>query len=205
MDWSTKLLKKIFPSIIVKTDSQKIHLTFDDGPHPFSTPIILDILNKYEINATFFLLGKQVYEYPILAKQIKINGHQIGNHSYSHTNLFLKRNNFVYNELHRTEELLISTINEKTNLFRPPYGCVNWNTLNLINSLGMKCIFWSNDSKDYKDSSSEIIKRIMGNVEQGSILLLHDNDLTANKIREYLPALIEILLEQGFKFDIISL
>jgi peptidoglycan-N-acetylglucosamine deacetylase len=201
MDWNSVVLKRIFPSVIVRTNSQKLHLTFDDGPHPVSTPIVLDILKKYNLYATFFLLGKNVFDYPDLAKQIKLNGHQIGNHSYSHNNLLFESSNSVSDEIQQAEDIIISTVNERTRYFRPPYGYFDWTTLRVLEENKMKCVLWSDDSKDYKMKPHNIYNRVLNGATQGSIILFHDNDNTSNIIYDYLPATIEALITKGYSFD----
>ena len=88
-----QILKKLFPSILFNK-SENVHLTFDDGPHPVATPIILQELANRNIRATFFLLGQNVQKFPDLARQIQAQGHQIGNHSFSHTNLLFQKKDF---------------------------------------------------------------------------------------------------------------
>ena len=106
MRWHIQVLKKCFPSILFETKDESIHLTFDDGPHPIATPIILQELKKRNIRATFFLLGQNAQKFPDLVRQIHTEGHQIGNHSFTHANPIFKNKAFLHDEIQRTREIL---------------------------------------------------------------------------------------------------
>jgi peptidoglycan-N-acetylglucosamine deacetylase len=196
-----QLLRKIFPSILFST-AENIHLTIDDGPHPVATPFFLKELKKRNIRATFFLLGCHVQKFPDIVRMIHADGHQIGNHSYSHSNLLLKNKQFVKNEILQTRELLESIIGSHSIYFRPPFGYFSMSTLNVLRKLNLTCTLWSVDSKDYTSKSpAAISKRIIHSAENGSIILLHDNDLASEKAQSYLPSVLDSLLRKGFKFN----
>jgi peptidoglycan-N-acetylglucosamine deacetylase len=202
MNLSNLLGQKLFPSIIFATTDKGIHLTFDDGPHPVATPNTLDILRKYGIHATFFLLGQNVQRFPDLTRQISFEGHQIGNHSFSHDSLLFKRQKDVRLEIFRTEAILETTIGKHSKGFRPPYGHFNLSTLNTIREFGLKCVLWNADSKDYKaDPIEKIEARIMPNLSSGSILLFHNNERTERSLPLHLPILLDLMLEKGFIFN----
>jgi peptidoglycan/xylan/chitin deacetylase (PgdA/CDA1 family) len=195
-----QILKIFFPSIIFNT-AENIHLTFDDGPHPIATPIILQELANRNIRATFFLLGQNVQKFPELVRQILAQGHQIGNHSFTHTNLLFKNKTFVRNEILRTKEILEANIGTHSQYFRPPYGYFNWTTLDVLRELGLTCVLWNVDSKDYKlNSQFNISHRVIQKTKNGTILLLHDNYETSQRINTYLPVILDTLLTKEFIF-----
>jgi peptidoglycan/xylan/chitin deacetylase (PgdA/CDA1 family) len=199
MSWDIQILKRLFPSILFNIVDESIHLTFDDGPHPVVTPFILKKLKELNIRATFFLLGQNVQKFPDLVQQIHNDGHQIGNHTFTHTNLFFKNKTFLRNEILRTKEVLELTIGTHSHFFRPPYGYFDWNTLRVLRELDLTCVLWSIDSKDYKlNSIADISNRVMQNTVNGSILLFHDNEKTSQRIQTYLPVLLDALLSKGF-------
>jgi peptidoglycan-N-acetylglucosamine deacetylase len=201
MKWDIQILKKLFPSILFNTVDENMHLTFDDGPHPITTPFILQELKGRNIQATFFILGQNAEKFPDLVQQIHAEGHQIGNHSFTHTNLFFKNKLFLQDEIKRTRELLKKTIGMHSHYFRPPYGYFNLTTLNVLRKLGLTCVLWDVDSKDYMlNSVADISHRVIPNATNGSILLFHDNNLTSQKIQTYLPVLLDTLLGKGFIF-----
>ena len=201
MRWHIQVLKKCFPSILFETKDESIHLTFDDGPHPIATPIILQELKKRNIRATFFLLGQNAQKFPDLVRQIHTEGHQIGNHSFTHANPIFKNKAFLHDEIQRTREILEKIIGSHSQYFRPPYGYFNWTILNVLHKMELTCALWTVDSKDYRlNSVADILHRVMPNTTNGSILLFHDNDEISQRVKIYLPNLLDTLIDKGFNF-----
>jgi peptidoglycan-N-acetylglucosamine deacetylase len=201
MRWNIQILKKFFPTVLFNTADESIHLTFDDGPHPITTPLILQELKERDIRATFFLLGQNAQKYPDLVHQIHTEGHQIGNHSYTHTNLIFKNKAFLRDEIQRTTDILEKIIGKHSHYFRPPYGYFDWTTLDVLRKLKLTCTLWDVDSKDYRRNSvADISDRVIPNTTNGSILLFHDNNRISTRVQIYLPALIDTLLNKGFNF-----
>jgi peptidoglycan/xylan/chitin deacetylase (PgdA/CDA1 family) len=151
MRWDIQTLeKKFFPSVFFNTPDESIHLTFDDGPHPIATPLVLQELKKFNIRATFFLLGQNAQKYPDLVQQIYNEGHQIGNHSFTHANLFFKNKAFLRDEILLTTKTIETITGAHLSCFRPPFGYFNWTTLKVLRELGLTCVLWNVDSKDYE-------------------------------------------------------
>jgi peptidoglycan-N-acetylglucosamine deacetylase len=204
MRWDIQILKKFFPSVLFNTEEENIHLTFDDGPHPVTTPLILKELKGRNIKATFFLLGQNAQKFPGLVHEIHADGHQIGNHSFTHHSLFFKGGEFVRDEIQQTEEILEKLIGTRSQYFRPPFGYFNWTTLHVLRKLGLKCTLWDIDSKDYQlNTFTAISRRVIPATVNGSILLFHDNLKTSTKIQIYLPGILDLLLHNEFKFKIL--
>jgi peptidoglycan-N-acetylglucosamine deacetylase len=200
------LLKILFPAVFFTSHGEGICLTFDDGPHPQATPMILDILKKYKVIATFFLLGEKVRAYPDICRSIIDEGHQIGNHSYFHENLFFKGRKTIENSILKTRNIIRDAAGTDTEFFRPPYGFINPAVLGASTNTGHKCVLWSVDSRDYIQANQKKIAGIVPQkVEKGSILLFHDNDATSGAIGIYLPSLIEIFADKGLRFGKISI
>jgi peptidoglycan-N-acetylglucosamine deacetylase len=201
MSYSAALIQAVFPSVICNTREKCVHLTFDDGPHPEATNTVLEILKERDIQATFFVIGRNVEKYPGLVERILTNGHMIGNHAYSHTSLFCKGKNAVKQEILQTEEILQTITGKQSRVFRPPYGYFNPITLNILNELKMKCVLWDVNSKDYLFSNyTSIESRVIPNTMNGSILLFHDNKKTAQNINLYLPKLLDLLIAKNLIF-----
>ena len=145
-------------------------------------------------------------KFPDLVQQIHNDGHQIGNHAFTHTNLFFKNKTFLRDEILRTKEVLEFSIGAHSHFFRPPYGYFDWTTLKVLHELNLKCVLWSINSKDYNlNSLSDISNRIVKNTTNGSILLFHDNVETSLKIQTYLPAILDALLSKGFIFKTLTI
>jgi len=159
-----------------------IHLTFDDGPHPTNTPQLLDVLKRAGIQATFFVLGDQL-ETSVgqeLIQRAAAEGHQIGNHSYSHTQLTELSEDKIRQEISKTEEL-IGDANRGVKILRPPYGQHNALVDRVVEELGYRMLLWNVDTADwdprYSDRWVEHAMRQIITREQ-SIVLAHDVQMT---------------------------
>lgn len=151
----------------------KAALSFDDGPDPVWTQAVLDELKKYEIKATFFLIGKKAALYPDLVRTIAQEGHEIGNHGYSHS--FFSWLNFR-RELLTADALITDLSGKKPNLFRPARGWIFGHQKQEAENLGYKTVLWSINSKDWSGISADtIVKRITQKLSAGDIILCHDS------------------------------
>jgi len=201
MDFSSRALRMLFPSAMYSTPNDTVHLTFDDGPHAAATPIVLDVLRQFNIQATFFLLGQHAQRWPQLVRIIAGDGHTVGNHSFDHLNLILRNKEFVRRQISTTNGAIYEATGILPNLFRPPFGYFDTRLLNIVRSYGMRLVHWTNDIRDFRTGTSEMtIARRVRQIDKGSIILMHDNDATANKVRTILPALIRMILDRGLVF-----
>ncbi|MCX5712441.1 MAG: polysaccharide deacetylase family protein [Candidatus Omnitrophica bacterium] len=184
----------------------KVALTFDDGPNEPYTSEIMDILKKYNVKATFFVLGKNVERYPDTVKRIVKEGHIIGNHTYDHPYLLIQSKAHVKYEIERTEEAIFKATGIKPYLFRPPYGLSsNW-LYRAVQGWGYVSVEWSvtgnNGGKEIRPDTIE--KDILSRVTNGAIILLHDgNRLIKGADRSHvvkaLPVIIESLRAKGYQ------
>ena len=170
-----------------------VYLTFDDGPDPQITPWILDFLHEQKLKATFFCVGENVLKYPHIFARIKQEGHSVGNHTMNHlkgTKTPLK--SYIQN-VEEADKLIQST------LFRPPYGRMTFRQTQLLKKR-YKIIMWSWLSNDFnkKISPEYILKKAATQIQQGDIIVLHDNSKTAERIQLILPELIHIITQKGF-------
>lgn len=152
--------------------TKEIALTFDDGPHPKWTPILLEGLKKRGIRATFFVIGESAEQYPQLIQQMEEDGHQIGNHTYSHIQLTRCPLPHALSEIQKTQEV-IRLITRKTPKFiRPPFG--SWNEA-LAEQTSLTAVLWDVDPYDWKyQDCRQIVDSIKAQTEDQSIILLHD-------------------------------
>jgi peptidoglycan-N-acetylglucosamine deacetylase len=156
---------------------KEIALTFDDGPDAQVTPLILDILKKYNVKATFFIIGSRGENNPGIIQRINKEGHLLGGHSYSHGIFFdLYPEATIKKEMHKTETLLYSLTGKKTKIFRPPYGVTNPPLARSVKAMGYISIGWSVKSNDtvLKDPIA-IVERLKQKISAGDIVLFHDN------------------------------
>lgn len=182
-----------------------IALTFDDGPHPKETYEILNILNKYNVKATFFVVGKHANWYSKPLIEASKEGHEIGNHTFSHPDISNLSSDDIKKEIKECEDELIKLTGKKPTLFRPPYGSYGKDQLGEIaKECGYKIILWTSiDAKDWKNPpSAQISNTIINKVQNGDIILLHDYG-TENTVQA-LDVIIPTLIKEGYKFVTVS-
>jgi len=192
------LVEILFPSLIWKnkTNEKKIWLTFDDGPDEIVTDFLLSVLRKLKIKATFFLIGKQVKQYPVITKKILDANHYIGNHSYSHIDGFLTSKKEYISDIDRASYLIDSKI------FRPPYGKIRPIQLRHLKKK-YKIIMWDILSWDFKKniSSDKLYKNVINNVENGSIIVFHNNMKSYKNLKQNLEKILLKLQKEGYSFS----
>ena len=202
-------IQRFFPNIIWKktTDEKKIWLTFDDGPEEEVTEYILETLKKLNIKASFFLIGKNIQEFPELTKEIIKKGHIIGNHSFSHLNGFKSKNEeYIYDiELGQkliNEKLVEMGITNKIKIFRPPYGRILPRQIKRLKE-NYKIVMWDVFSWDFKKNISpeKIYNNVIDNVTEGSILVFHNNKKSLYNLKLTLEDTLIKLKEKGFVFS----
>jgi polysaccharide deacetylase family sporulation protein PdaB len=191
------------PIFSVDYPDKKAAITFDCAWGASDIPVILDILKKDNIKATFFLVGQWAEKYPDETKLIANAGHDVANHSYSHLRMSAIDRNKAKSEITRCTDIISGITGAKTNLFRPPYGDFNDSVVTTARDLGYYTIQWDVDSLDWKPgiSMNEIISRVLTKVQPGSIILFHND--TANTAKS-LPTIIAALKEKGYGFAPVS-
>ncbi len=193
---------------LIKNNRQALKLvalTFDDGPHLTYTDEILDILKKYNIKATFFVVGTNVKYFPDKLKRIAAEGHEIGNHTYSHKFLTRYNDETITEEIKKAEEIILSTTGIKPKVFRPPGGMYNERIGNIAKDLGYISILWSQDPRDWsKTSISTIENKVISNASDGDIILFHDFNQKNSPTPEALRRIIPKLIEMGYRFVTVS-
>lgn len=174
----------------INPDKPMIALTFDDGPHAENTEAILEVLTQYNSRATFFVVGYNAESYPEVLKKISDSGCQIGNHTKSHSNLTELTDKEIKAEVDYVDKIVEEATGNPTTAIRPPYGAYDENIQKILNKTPL--IFWSVDIQDWADlTKDEIVKAIMGQAYDGSIVLMHDiHNSTAEAIKEAVPKLI---------------
>lgn len=184
---------------------KRIALTFDDGPHKKYTEEILDILDKYHIKATFFVVGVCAEKYPeIVAREIA-SGHEIGNHTYSHAHLRNIKPSALTGEIEKAEQLILERLNYKTTLFRPPEGVCNDTVRAVAKDMNYSLVLWTVDTLDWVPASCDsIVKAVLDKVDGGEIILMHDYVVGKSNTPDALRVIIPALLERGFTFVTVS-
>ncbi|SER96106.1 polysaccharide deacetylase family protein [Salipaludibacillus aurantiacus] len=183
---------------------RQIALTFDDGPDATYTPQILDILKDKGVPATFFVVGRQVDQFPELMQRIVKEGHGLGNHSFTHPDLTAIQSSEVREELFKTQQSMSRAVNRLPDLFRPPYGKLTRADEDFLQEKGFRIVMWSVDTLDWTGlSGDEIFNRVKNNIKPGGIILQHNIDVNPGMLDgtvEALPRIIDELQKQGYTF-----
>jgi peptidoglycan-N-acetylglucosamine deacetylase len=183
-----------FPSV-----EKNIYLTFDDGPHPEATPFVLNELKKHNAKATFFCIGQNVEKHNDIYQQIIQEGHNIGNHTYSHLNGWKTENKVYINDIDEAGKFIHS------GLFRPPYGKIKRSQLKLLKNSGLttKIIMWSILSGDFDVNlpPERCLQNVLQNAENGSIIVYHDSEKAYKNLVYSLPVVLEYFSNKGFSFE----
>lgn len=181
---------------------KKVAISFDDGPYNYYTEEYIKILKAYNVNATFFLVGNRVKEYPHLTKKIIHEGFEVAGHSYSHSNITKKPPEEIQLDLQNTLSQIIEVTGQGFTLFRPPYGYYNDDVLKIMSENGITTVTWSVDPRDWSGiESNELVKRVVENTNDGDIILLHEGK---NNTLQGLPIILEKLQEKGFEIVSVS-
>ena len=188
---------------LVHVDGPYIAMTFDDGPSEKLTPRLLNLLAAHHIKATFFVIGQNVVEHPEIVQRAAREGHQIGNHSWSHPNLGKMSDEGVRRELQKTEDAIKSATGARPTLLRPPYGSISVRQKKWIHDeFGYQIILWDVDPLDWKRPGPAVVSnRIIKGTRAGSIVLSHD--IHPGTI-EAMPSTLDQLEAKGFKFVTVS-
>ncbi len=170
------------------TTKNTIAITFDDGPNPEFTPKALELLQKYNAKATFFCIGKNVEKHPEIIQKIIAKGHQIGNHSYAHSNNygFLSTKKIIA-DISKAQERIKKVTKTENLLFRPPFGVTNPNIAKAIKIVQLQPIGWSIRSYDtIAKEPKKVLKKIISKLKKGDIILLHDTSILSILVLEQL-------------------
>ena len=182
-----------YKAYIKKRSRKAVALTFDDGPNPNTTPVALELLKKYNAKATFFMVGRSVAGNEEIIKQVVAEGHQIGNHSWSHPLLTKISLEQAKSQINDTTEALKKASGQDVHIMRPPYGGIN---ATIQAAVDQSFILWDVDTLDWKNRNTASIMKEVRKARPGSIILMHDVHQTSINA---LPSVLQYLTEQGFE------
>ncbi|WP_159038480.1 polysaccharide deacetylase family protein [Brumimicrobium mesophilum] len=189
----------IFPRRIWFGTKGNVCLTFDDGPHPEITPWLLDELKSNNIKATFFWLGNNMQKYPELLKRAIKEGHIVGHHGNNHKS----GKELTLNEFKMNFERSNGLVNSK--IYRPPYGDLSQKQAKYALQNG-EVVMWSWMSYDFDSaiSTTEILQKAEKQIKDRDILVFHENEKSIHRLKEIIPAIIQIIHEKGFNFALVE-
>lgn len=197
-----RFIRWLYPDAIWRMDTHEksVYLTFDDGPIPEATPYILEVLARYGIKATFFMVGDNVRKYPHLFEEVKRQGHQIGNHTFNHIGGLRYLSKHYLENTDKANQLL------QTNLMRPPHGWMRWLQYHTIKK-HYKIIMWDVVTRDYSKrlTAQDVLWNVKHYTRNGSIITFHDSLKSIGKLKQMLPLALEWLISQGYAFKTFDL
>ena len=191
-------LRWLYPHALWRMDHREkaVYLTFDDGPIPEATPYILDVLDRFDAKATFFMVGENAHRYPDLLEEVRRRGHSVGNHTYNHIGGFRWSSwKYLYN-VHRAHKIL------RTKLFRPPHGWMRTTQYRTMRIFGYKVVMWDVVTRDYSNilTADEVLANVKRYTRNGSIITFHDSLKSIDKLHRMLPDALQWLQDQGYEF-----
>jgi peptidoglycan/xylan/chitin deacetylase (PgdA/CDA1 family) len=184
--------------------ARRLALTFDDGPDPEWTPRLLEVLGAAGVPGTFFLIGERAARAPELVRRMVTEGHEVGNHSWSHRSLWLCGPRATADEIRRAHDHLAHLTGAAPRHFRPPWGMVNAAMFPVLRRLGERCVFWSIQPEGQRPApAARQVAYVLDRAHAGAIVDLHDAEGTRAapaRLMEALPALLDGLRERGWQF-----
>ncbi len=180
-----------------------VAMTFDDGPHATNTPRLLDMLRQRNIKATFYVVGQNVQQYPGIVARMTADGHEVGNHSWSHPFFTKISTASVRSQLQRTHDAIVKASGKAPTTMRPPYGAITSSQKQWIKTdFGYPTIMWSLDPRDWQNRNAiTVSNRILGQAKQGAIILAHD---IHKSTIDAMPTVLDGLKARGYKFVTVS-
>jgi peptidoglycan/xylan/chitin deacetylase (PgdA/CDA1 family) len=209
---TNSFIKKIFSNYTwdISNTENKIYLTFDDGPTPEITEWVLEELKKHKAKATFFCIGKNIRNHKDIFLKIISEGHSIGNHTYNHLNGWVTSTEEYSSNIElcnsEIKNLKPKILNQKSSLFRPPYGKIKKSQSKKLRQLGYKIIMWDVLSADFDRTITpeKCLDNVVQNIKSGSVIVFHDSIKAYKNLEHTLPRALQILKERGFKFEAIQ-
>ncbi|WP_425656673.1 polysaccharide deacetylase family protein [Tenacibaculum ascidiaceicola] len=200
-----RILKQLFAKYTWSffTNKKEIYLTFDDGPIPQVTEFVLDQLHNFNAKATFFCIGDNIRKHPAVFSRIVNEGHSVGNHTFNHLNGWKSSNTTYIENISKCESLLPD---QKTKLFRPPYGKIKRKQAKQLLASDYKIIMWDVLSADFDSSitKEKCLQNVLENAQNGSVIVFHDSIKASDKLYYALPKVLKEFSQRGYDFKAIT-
>lgn len=197
-----RFFRHLVPDGIFRLDTPKkqVALTFDDGPLPDVTPLILDILDLYEAKATFFMVGQNAQRYPRIVEEVIRRGHAVGNHTHHHLP-GRRLNADVY-----AADVALAARHIPSRLFRPPHGWISKSQARRLRAEGFDIVMFDLVTRDYSSrmSAADVVRNVKRLARPGSIIVFHDSYKSMPRIIEALPLALKWLRDEGFSFSLLN-
>ena len=197
-------MQRLYPYAIFRT-GEAVYLTFDDGPIPEVTPKVLDILARYNVKATFFMVGENIDKHPEVFEQVMKAGHSIGNHTFNHLKGWCTSYRDYLANVAKWEEAAAKQVVKgkcpNCKYFRPPYGKATWRQRRALHQMGYQIIYWDILTRDYEQNRTpeQMLAQIKREARPGSIINFHDSLKSNERMLAVLPQAIKWLQKQGYQ------
>jgi len=203
----TKTFFKPFPKVQwhCPSGNDRIFLTFDDGPYPPVTKPLLDLLEKEDVPATFFLAGKSIFKYKNELQNLNYRNHSIGSHLFSHLPVNVCKSHKLEKEIRVTDKLIHKYFDRENQLYRPPYGILSRKFIQKLNIGKKRIILWSLMSNDFKWTTKRVLQHLKKSLRKGDIIVFHDSPSAENTLMEIIPEFIEYAKKLGFNFGLLRI
>ncbi len=199
-------ITSLFPGFLwhKSRDEKKIYLTFDDGPVEGVTDYVLDVLQDRKMKASFFMVGDNIRKNKPLAQRVVNEGHQVGNHSFSHLSGFQTATEAYLNDIDSCQRMIVDDLGLNTDLFRPPYGRITKKQFLRIKE-SYRVIMWDVLSGDFDANLSleKCLSKTKKYCQNGSIIVFHDQLKTKDRIRQVLNPFLDFVVESGYQTDLL--
>lgn len=180
------------------------HLTFDDGPCPQTTPDLLALLKAKNIKATFFFTGENAQKHPDLVKLTAEQGHQVGNHSFDHKFSLFESMQAFSEGIDITNNIIEKHTGKKPDVYRPPFGVIDDERSRVVKEKNLKLVYWGAMAEDWNNIGDvEVTRRIMSQLNPGTIIVLHELEITKAQCLTATGNIIEKAVQKGFRFSLI--
>ena len=200
------LRNRLTPGLAGVGEADHVALTFDDGPHPLSTPHFLGLLDRLDLKATFFLLGRWAARSPSLVKEIASAGHELAVHGFDHRCLLARGVRSTYDDLARARDVIAEASGEQPAWFRPPYGVMTAATVSAARWLGLRPVLWTAWGEDWtaRATPETVSRTVLDDLGPGATILLHDSDVTSvpgswRATLGAVPRIVEACRERGLR------
>jgi peptidoglycan/xylan/chitin deacetylase (PgdA/CDA1 family) len=200
------LRNRVMPRLSGRGHAGHVALTFDDGPHPLSTPLFLRLLAERGVQATFFLLGSEVRRSPGLVREIEAAGHEIGIHGWLHRPLLLRGPRATYDDFARARDIVAEITGRRPRLFRPPYGVMSASAHVAARRLGLTPVLWTCWGEDWtaRATPESVHRTVTADLDGGGTVLLHDSDCTSapgawRSALGAVPRILDTCEQRGFE------
>lgn len=193
------LIKKVFSSFQWDSSIPKVLFTFDDGPEPEVTELILKELDDHKIKSIFFCVGENLEKYTSLAKEILSEGHEIGNHTSKHRRIQKLKREETLISINKVQQIAEEKLNYKIKYFRPPYGNFDLRTKGILKETKLQSVMWSLVTYDYKNDLNIVKFATTKYLRKNSIVVLHDNIKSKNIIQDSIKFVIDEVKKKSYE------